>query len=213
MTKQVSRPRAGLSREKVLDAAAAFVDEHGLPALSMRKLGTALGVEAMTLYYYVPSKAALFDGLVERTVEAALDGLVDRPSADWRETAISFAHGYRARLLRHPGVLPLIATRPVNSPRGFDTAERALAAFEAAGLPAGRAMDLFNALGTFAIGHTLAEIGRPTGHEETAEPPAEIDAGTHPRLAALVASGEGLDFDARFTAVVGFIVEGFAPEV
>ena len=46
--------KAALSRERILDAALEYLDTYGLPALSMRKLGAHLGVEAMTLYYYVP---------------------------------------------------------------------------------------------------------------------------------------------------------------
>ncbi|HEY6737567.1 MAG TPA: TetR family transcriptional regulator, partial [Actinopolymorphaceae bacterium] len=58
--------RVGLTRERVLDAALALVDREGLAALSMRRLGAELGVEAMTLYHHVANKAALLDGLVER---------------------------------------------------------------------------------------------------------------------------------------------------
>ncbi|MEU3947974.1 TetR family transcriptional regulator [Streptomyces sp. NPDC029526] len=54
-----------LSRERVLAAALALVDEEGLSALSMRRLGAELGVEAMALYRYAASKDALLDGLVE----------------------------------------------------------------------------------------------------------------------------------------------------
>src|SRR4051812_47064186 len=54
-----------LSRERVLAAALALVDREGLSALSMRRLGAELGVEAMALYRYAASKDALLDGLVE----------------------------------------------------------------------------------------------------------------------------------------------------
>ena len=56
---------------KVLDAALELVDRVGVDGLSMRKLGVALGVEAMTLYHYVPNKDALLSGLVERTATRA----------------------------------------------------------------------------------------------------------------------------------------------
>lgn len=214
MPKQ-SRPRAGLSREKVLDAAVALIDEHGLPALTMRRLGAALGVEAMTLYHYVPNKAALFDGVVERVFDAAMGGLGEggTDGGDWRAYVRAFAHALRDELLRHPGVLPLVATRPVNSPRAFAAADRLLASLGAAGMRPGLALDLFNALGMFAIGHTLAEIGRPPGHEGTAEPDNAVDPQAYPHLAAVIAGGEGLDFDARFAFVVDLLIEGYAAKV
>ncbi|MER6893289.1 TetR family transcriptional regulator, partial [Amycolatopsis sp. NPDC000740] len=78
MSDRRARPRAGLTRERVVDAALAFVDEHGIAALSMRKLGAELGVEAMTLYHYVPNKEALLDALIDRLV-SALAGIAPGP--------------------------------------------------------------------------------------------------------------------------------------
>src|SRR5690625_7831205 len=57
--------RVGLTRAKVLSAALEIIDRDGLQGLSMRRLGAALGVEAMTIYHYVPNKDALLDGVLE----------------------------------------------------------------------------------------------------------------------------------------------------
>jgi AcrR family transcriptional regulator len=48
----------------MLASALELVDREGLSALSMRRLGAELGVEAMALYRYAASKDALLDGLV-----------------------------------------------------------------------------------------------------------------------------------------------------
>jgi AcrR family transcriptional regulator len=61
--------RRPLNRRLVLETALRLVDERGRGALSMRALGAALGVEAMSLYAHVPSKAALLDGLVDVMLE------------------------------------------------------------------------------------------------------------------------------------------------
>src|SRR6201989_2288920 len=60
-----AEPRTPLTRERVLHDALAVGDAGGIEALSMRKLGEAVGVEAMSLYNHVPSKADLLDGLVD----------------------------------------------------------------------------------------------------------------------------------------------------
>jgi AcrR family transcriptional regulator len=52
-------PDEPLSHERIVSTALALVDEKGLPALSMRRLATALGVDPMAIYYYLPNKAAL----------------------------------------------------------------------------------------------------------------------------------------------------------
>ena len=61
-------PRPTLTRERVLRAAVALADEQGLDALTMRALGGALGVQAMSLYNHVADKDAILDGIVERVV-------------------------------------------------------------------------------------------------------------------------------------------------
>lgn len=53
-----------LDRRRVLDAAVVFVDQQGLRRLTMRRLGAFLGVNAMALYRYVPSRENLLDGVV-----------------------------------------------------------------------------------------------------------------------------------------------------
>lgn len=205
-------PKAGLTREKVLDAALELIDAHGLPALSMRKLGAELGVEGMSLYRHVPNKAALLDGLVDRVMETAFAGLTLDGDGSWVPWMRQFAHSLRAALLAHPGVLPLAATRPVNSPDALRMSERWLAAMRAAGLSLGRAMDVVNVLATFTIGHTLAEVGRTPGHEGT-EPTLDdsaLDPAEFPNLAEVVATRAGLDFDSRFTEAVEILLAGYA---
>ena len=56
--------RGAIDQRRILEAAIEFIDEKGLRKLTMRALGTRLGVEAMSLYHYVPSKDSLLDGVV-----------------------------------------------------------------------------------------------------------------------------------------------------
>ena len=57
--------RKPLSRERILAAALELVDEQGIDALSMRKLGQSLGYEAMSLYNHVANKDDLLDGILD----------------------------------------------------------------------------------------------------------------------------------------------------
>jgi AcrR family transcriptional regulator len=60
--------RAPLNRDRVLRAAISLVDQDGIESLSMRKLGQALGVEAMSLYNHVASKDEILDGIADRVL-------------------------------------------------------------------------------------------------------------------------------------------------
>src|SRR5262245_26008166 len=97
-----------LSRERILKAALAIVDREGLDAISMRRVGDALGVEAMSLYNHVANKAAILDGIFE----SILEELPVAPRASsWRAILRERARSLRAVLGRHPNALPIVATR------------------------------------------------------------------------------------------------------
>ena len=153
--KRTRADRAGLSREQVLDAALDLVDREGVAALSMRRLGAELGVEAMTLYHYLPNKDALLDGIVERVMAQAETSLADGP---WDQALTGYARSLRAMLLRHPGAALLVATRPAVTPETLRAAERGLALLCDAGFPVGRALDTLNALTLFTVAHAASEV-------------------------------------------------------
>src|SRR3954454_2882730 len=124
----------------------------------MRRRGARLGVEAMSLYHHVPNKDALLDGLVEVVLR---DAAGDVAGDDWRALLRGYAHRLRTTLLGHPAVLPLAVGRSARTPESLRVAERVLGTLCAAGFPLGSALDLFNALSVFVLGHAAAEVGVP----------------------------------------------------
>ena len=155
--------REPLSRERVLVAAVALADAKGIQALTMRRLATDLGVEAMSLYYHLPSKEALLDGLVDYVV-GEIDAAISRLDAigtdrDWRTRLRQRFLAAREVMLCHPWAPGLIGTRP-NIPAGlyryydgivgtlidagfsYRIAHRALHAFGS--LPLGFAQEVFS---------------------------------------------------------------------
>src|SRR3954469_17467860 len=105
-TKAAQPARIPLNRERVLHAAVAFADEHGIAALSMRKLGEALGVEAMSLYNHVANKDELLGGMVD-----VVFGEIDLPAgkADWKTAMRERAQSARRALRRHPWAITLMS--------------------------------------------------------------------------------------------------------
>jgi len=144
---------AGLTREMVLDAAMGLVDREGLTALTMRRLGTELGVEAMTIYHHVPNKEALLDGLVERLVVDASDAFSEETS--WQDALRVFAHRWLAGLRAHPQVLPLVLTRPAITPQNLDLMEGVLARLHQAGFSLPRGLDVIYAVAGFVVGQAV----------------------------------------------------------
>src|SRR5580704_7058546 len=97
--------RTPLSRGQVLQAAVTFADESGIGALSMRKLGQVLGVEAMSLYNHVASKGDLLDGMIDVVFSE-----VGLPAADggWKSAMRERAIAVRSALGRHHWAIGLM---------------------------------------------------------------------------------------------------------
>lgn len=104
--------RQPLSRERVLAAAVALADEHGLAALTMRRLAVELGVEAMSLYYHLPDKETLLDGVADTVVAEVLAAVTQEPGGgSWREVLRRDFLTARRVMLRHPWAPGLLGTR------------------------------------------------------------------------------------------------------
>ena len=120
-------PRTPLSRERVMRAAVDVADTEGIAAVSMRRIGQELGVEAMSLYNHVAGKEALLDAMVEQVateIVAAVASLDSPdPATDWRGALRARALAAREVMLRHrwaPGVLETRTTMSLDIVRYFD---------------------------------------------------------------------------------------------
>src|ERR1700694_1953541 len=105
---QSTEPRVPLSRERILCAAVDLADKGGVEALSMRKLGQELGVEAMSLYNHVANKADLLDGMIDMVFGEI--GLPPR-DVDWKSAMRQRALAARDVLARHPWAIGLMESR------------------------------------------------------------------------------------------------------
>jgi AcrR family transcriptional regulator len=154
MTASPATDRPPLSRERILAAAIAIADEDGLDALSMRRLGTALGVEAMSLYHHVASKDALLDGIVD----VGLSGVeLPAPGADWRAGVRTIARSCHAVLARHPWAAGLMLSRTI--PARFRYMEALLGNLRSGGLSPTQTDHAYHALDSYIAGFTLWQVG------------------------------------------------------
>lgn len=98
--------RTPLTRERVLQTAVDLADAGGIDALTIRRLAEQLGVEPMSLYYHVPNKEAILDGIVDLVfaeVEAATGGFhVPDADAAWKASLRARILAARGVMLRHP---------------------------------------------------------------------------------------------------------------
>ena len=148
--------RKPLSRERIVKTALRMIDKDGLDGLSMRRLGQALGVEAMALYHHFANKGALLDAVLEElTAESKLP---PRGSMPPLERLRQFARGHRQMALRHPNAFILIPSRRFNTERSFAQYEEVLEAFRDLGFDAALSARYFRSVGYFVSGAGLADI-------------------------------------------------------
>ncbi|MFE9578044.1 TetR/AcrR family transcriptional regulator [Nocardia sp. NPDC006044] len=158
--------RAPLSRRLILEAAITLVDADGLPKLTMRRLGSACGVEAMALYRYVHSREDLLGGMVDVLIgDLHADQLAARRREDgWQDFLVRLAHGVRQIALDHPELFPLIATRPPEAPwvrpplRSLRWMETFLATLLSYGFDDDAAVGAYRSYTTFLLGQLLLEV-------------------------------------------------------
>jgi len=212
--------RGSLNRNRILEAALALMEREGLHELSMRRLGRELGVEAMALYRYTPSREILIDGVVELVVDELYNDpeVPLRPLEGWQDYVIRVAHGVRRMALAHPQVFPLVATRPPAAPwvrpplRSLRWIESFLEGLEAEGFTDELAVYAYRAFTSFLLGHLLLEVGNlgvntsPLDDDGAASHPLDSLEG-YPQLARLQAQLEedhsAAEFDESLTSLLG----------
>ncbi|HJP78254.1 MAG TPA: TetR/AcrR family transcriptional regulator C-terminal domain-containing protein [Pseudonocardiaceae bacterium] len=150
--------RAPLSRRQVLRGAVRYVDEHGLDALSMHKLGADLGVKGMSLYRHVTGKDDLLDGIVE---ELWTEIPLQPAAGDWRAAVRGLAEALRGLVHRHPHAAPLLTSRQTFQERPLRIAHSVLTVMREGGVPEQCAVALLRTVFPYGIGYALAELSIP----------------------------------------------------
>ena len=205
MTYSVSMSREPLTRPRILHRAIAIADAEGIAKLSMRRLGEALGVEAMSLYNHVKNKDDLLDGMID---EVAAEFEV--PEGPWRQALAGRARRAHEVLMAHPWAAQLFLSRVTAGPNHLAYVEKTLACLTGAGFTLPQADHVWNALDAHVYGFTLQRLNFPFAPEDYAAAARDyapmIPAEVFPNLRAMsdmVASGahdglQSLDFGLEF---------------
>jgi len=204
-----------LSRDEVLQGSIRLVNEHGLDALTMRRLADTLGVQAGAIYWHFADKQALYDAMGD----SILTGLLEPPlTGGWdaqlteicRRIATSFLRMRDGALLATRGLRP--------GPNALAVSEKMLAVARDAGFSGEHSIWATAALGYYVLGWVTdlqaTEAAMARGLRSVLQSFAKnIDREKYPNLAEL---GEGgleqltstRDFSARFEYGLEVIIDG-----
>ena len=204
--------RAPLTRARVLQAAVDLADREGIDAVSMRRLGQELGVEAMSLYTHVRGKEDLLDGMVDVVVGEIP---VDPSGPDWRTTLRRTILGARSVMLRHRWAARVIETRSAPGLATLAYMEAATGVVRDGGFTVDLTHHAMHVLGSrvFGFNQDLYDDPGATDPATVATFAAQL-AGAYPNVAAIAmaASHEdglgGCDDDYEFAFGLDLILDG-----
>jgi AcrR family transcriptional regulator len=204
------KPQRPLNRDLILAGAVALIEQHGPDALSMRRLGSRLGVEAMAIYHHFENRDELLSAIGDRLL-APLQDL--ELGSEWREACRRFATALRDVAVTQPATFALLGLQPLDTPASLRPVERLLSALVAQGFSPGHALAIYRATVSYARGYALAEAtgftvdaARPAGRRRLAALPADefpILAGRAQELAELPA-------DAAYELGLSALIAGLA---
>lgn len=208
-------PTMKLSRERVLEAAVTIADQQGIGGLSMRKLGEALDVEAMSLYNHVANKEDILDGMIDM-VFAEIE--IPSDADDWKSAMRARALSTRKALLRHPWATPLMQSRTTPGPATLGHHDAVIGTLRNGGFSIELAAHAFSLIDAYIYGFAQQELSLPfeTG-EQTAELAEAMMAGMpvdrYPHLVELTTEHvlqPGYSYSDEFEFGVGLILDGLA---
>lgn len=207
-----SHPRSArpLNREVILDGATLLIEREGPGALSMRRLGSTLGVEGMALYHHFASRDELLDAIGDRLLEP-LSTL--ELGEEWRLACRRFATALRDVAAARPATFQLLGLLPLGSPSSLRGVERLLGVLVAAGFSAAQALAIYRATVSYARGYALAEAtgftvdaARPEARRRLEGLPRE----EFPILAGRTREMADLDADTAWTLGLDALLGGLA---
>jgi TetR/AcrR family tetracycline transcriptional repressor len=199
-----------LDRQRIVTEAVALLDAGGLDGVTLRKLAARLGVQQPTLYWHLPSKAALVTAIAERILEQQFPDLVPpEPDERWQDWLTGLAERLRRALLDHPDGARVISASQL-SLKMAAISEVAMSTLVARGVPLRQARIIVLTVERFTVGHVLEEQApRPE-----ADPLNGFDMATfteqHPTVVAGITEyfRPGRTVDDLFRECLELVIEG-----
>ncbi|MGK3987792.1 TetR/AcrR family transcriptional regulator C-terminal domain-containing protein [Sorangium sp. So ce136] len=206
-----------LRREQVIATALRLLDDVGLDALTMRRLGQELSVQAATLYWHIKNKEELLDAMAEAMLADCAAGVPEELSG--MERAAGVAERLRRALLAHRDGARVFAGTYVAQDNTLRVSDTLVGALRDGGLsPRAAAWGCWSIV-YYVIGFTLEEQAlevRPGAEPAKADAGRfreMVERGAYPHLAAALPHLVSTDHDARFRYGLRLILRGLEAEV
>jgi AcrR family transcriptional regulator len=210
-----SQPRSPLTRDRVLQGALTVADAGGLASLTIRSLAQELGVKPMSVYYHVPNKDEILDGIVD-LVFAEID--LPAPGEDWRAGMHRRACSARKVLSRHPWSIALLQSRTAPGPATLRHHNAIIGTLRHGGFSVPLTAHAFALIDSYVLGFALSETALPISDPEAvpdiaAAMMSRFATGAYPHLVEFATEHvmrPGYDYGAEFEFGLDLILDSLA---
>lgn len=212
-----------LTKDRIVQAALALLDERGLASFSVRDVAKALDAYPAAVYWHVRNRNQL---LAEIVAHVLRDIAPDVPARHWQHWLREMFGRYRATVRRHPNVAPLIGAQLVsNASLDFDLIERLLQVLSSAGFTGAHLVAAFDVVIAAQVGFVTLEFAPVPEDGETWANGMQasiqsVDGARHPLLAANLnrmanrsfmlrwQSGTEIAMDGSYRAYIDTVIAG-----
>ncbi|MEU8759246.1 TetR/AcrR family transcriptional regulator [Streptomyces sp. NPDC048659] len=179
-----------LSERVIVETALRLVAQHGAEALSVRRLGAALGSDPSAIYRYFRNTDDLLLALADELIGVAQRTW--RATGDWRADLRDIALRIHAAYLANPQAAALAAHRTTGRENETRAVEAILSVLRGAGFPDAEAVRIYHAFVDQALAFAaldaatfaLPEPARAADEQVWHEAYGKLSATTHPHVAA-----------------------------
>jgi AcrR family transcriptional regulator len=212
----MARPRQPRTdRTTAVRTALEMIDEDGLAAFSIERLGRRLGVKGPSLYHHFTDRADLLARVAQLVLLEVPDPLRDPEDAQtpWDERMLEITVEFRRAMMRHPHAIPVVLE---HFPRGLllRAYEAMAVALEAAQVPPEHHLLVFEGLEKLTLG-SAAYWAAPeaAGDPDHRHPFASLAIEDYPAVGRAVAASPHIDDEALFEAACVAFITGVKARV
>lgn len=144
-----------LSEDLIVQTALRLIGEHGPEALSVRRLGAALGCDPTALYRYFHDTDDLVLAIADRIIGDAMAGFV--PGEDWVASLREMALRVRAGYLAHPRAAAMAAHRVTRRRSEIQAVDTGIGLLLSAGFERAAAARLYLAFIDTVLSHAATD--------------------------------------------------------
>lgn len=150
-----TKPRAPLTRDRIVRAGLQLADGSGVDAVTMRRVGQELGFEAMSLYRHVTGKDDLLNGMLDVVLE---EWELPSDEEPWAQAVRASALSVHAALRRHPWAARLLMSGSHLRPARLGYMDSLLGTLRRGGFDADTTYHVYHLLDGHIFGFSLWEI-------------------------------------------------------